>query len=102
LGALVAPKVRHHAAIVDPKALGELLRAIEGYQGQPGTLYALRLAAHTFQRPGEVRQMQWTEIDFDKAVWTIPAGRMKMREAHHVPLSKQSLSILRDIQALTG
>lgn len=102
LGALTAPKVKHHAAIVDPKALGELLRAIDAYQGQPATLYALRLAPHIFQRPGEVRQMQWSEVDFDNAVWAIPASRMKMREAHHVPLSKQSLSILRDVQALTG
>lgn len=102
MGALVPPKVKHHAAITDPKALGELLRAIESYQGQPASVYALRLAPHIFQRPGEVRQMEWTEIDFDKAVWTIPANRMKMREAHHVPLSTQSLTILRDMQALTG
>ncbi|MGK2227274.1 MAG: integrase [Devosia sp.] len=102
MGALVPPKVKHHAAITDPKALGELLRAIENYQGQPASVYALRLAPHIFQRPGEVRQMEWTEIDFDKAVWTIPANRMKMREAHHVPLSTQSLTILRDMQALTG
>ena len=94
--------MKHHAAITDPKALGELLRAIESYQGQPASVYALRLAPHIFQRPGEVRQMAWVEIDFDKAVWTIPAERMKMREAHHVPLSRQSLAILQDMQALTG
>ncbi|WP_407648161.1 tyrosine-type recombinase/integrase [Devosia rhodophyticola] len=58
MGALVPPKVRHHAAITDPNALGELLRAIESYQGQPASVYALRLAPHIFQRPGEVRQMQ--------------------------------------------
>jgi integrase len=102
LGALVPPKVTHHAAITDPKALGELLRAIEGYQGQPATVFALRLAPHIFQRPGEVRQMEWAEVDFDKAVWTVPAARMKMREAHHVPLSRQAVAILRDIYALTG
>ena len=102
LGALVPPKVRHHPAITDPKALGELLRAIDGYQGQPATVFALRLAPHIFQRPGEVRQMEWAEVDFDKAVWTIPAKRMKMREAHHVPLSQQAVAILRDIHALTG
>jgi len=102
LGALVAPKVRHHSAITSASALGELLRAIDGYRGQPATLYALKLMPHLFQRPGEVRKMEWSEVDFDKAVWTIPAGRMKMRETHHVPLSKQSLAILRDIQALTG
>lgn len=102
LGALVAPKVKHHAAITDPKALGELLRAMDSYQGQPATLYALRLTPHIFQRPGEVRQMEWSEIDFDRAVWTIPASRMKMREPHHVPLSEQALAILHDMQVLTG
>lgn len=102
LGALVPPKVKHHAAITDPKAVGELLRAIDGYQGQPTTLFALRLTPHIYQRPGEVRGMQWAEIDFDQAVWTIPAGRMKMREPHHVPLSKQALDLLREIQTLTG
>jgi integrase len=102
LGALTQPKVKHHAAITDPKKLGELLRAIDGYQGQPATLLALRLTPHIFQRPGEVRQMEWAEVDFDKAVWTIPAARMKMREAHHVPLSAQAVMILRDMQALTG
>ncbi|HEV2517042.1 MAG TPA: integrase arm-type DNA-binding domain-containing protein [Devosia sp.] len=102
LGALVPPNAKHHAAITEPKALGELLRAIDGYQGQPATLFALRLAPHIFQRPGEVRQMEWSEVDFDKAVWTIPATRMKMRQAHHVPLSSQALAILRDIHSLTG
>src|SRR5690606_2276761 len=90
-----------------PAGAGDLLgdlaqRTIDSYQGQPATLYALRLTPHIFQRPGEVRQMQWPEIDFDKAVWTIPASRMKMRAPHHVPLSEQALAILRDMQALTG
>ena len=102
LGALVPPKAKHHAAITDPKALGELLRAIDGYRGQPATLFALRLAPHVFQRPGEVRQMEWSEVDFERAVWTIPAQRMKMREVHTVPLSSQAIGILRDAQALTG
>lgn len=102
LGALTQPKVKHHAAITDPIKLGELLRAIDGYQGQPATVLALRLTPHIFQRPGEVRQMEWSEVDFEKAVWTIPAARMKMREPHHVPLSEQALAILRDMQSLTG
>jgi len=102
LGALVPPKAKHHAAITDPKALGELLRAIDGYRGQPATLFALRLAPHVFQRPGEVRQMEWSEVNFEKAVWTIPAHRMKMREAHTVPLSPQAVGILKDVQGLTG
>lgn len=101
-GALAAPVVKHYAAIVDPVALGELLRAIEGYSGEPVTLTALRLTPHVFQRPGEVRQMQWTELDLDKGVWTIPAARMKQRAAHSVPLSRQSVDILREMRGLTS
>lgn len=102
IGALTTPTVTHHAAITDPKRLGELLRAIEGYSGEPTTQIALRLTPHVFQRPGEVRQAEWTEIDFGKAVWTIPAKRMKMRADHHVPLSRQALALLHEIQAITG
>jgi integrase len=65
-------------------------------------LYALKLTPHLFQRPGEMRQMEWAEIDFKKAVWTIPAGKMKMREPHAVPLSRQSLEILSTMRGLSG
>ena len=101
-GALVSPAAKHHAAITDPTAFGGLLRAIEGYTGQPVTRLALRFTPHVFQRPGEIRQAEWTEIDFDKAVWTIPAERMKQRQPHRVPLSRQALAILRDAQELSG
>jgi integrase len=101
-GALVAPTVTHHAAIIDPVAFGGLLRAIDAYSGQPITTLALRFTAHVFQRPGEIRQAEWNEIDFDKAVWTIPAARMKQRQAHRVPLSLQAVAILREAQALCG
>ena len=101
-GALVSPVAKHHAAITDPVAFGGLLRAIEGYTGQPATCFALRFTAHVFQRPGEVRQAEWSEIDFDKAIWTIPAERMKQRVAHRVPLSEQALAILRETQAFSG
>ena len=101
-GALVAPVARHYAAITDRKKLGALLRAIDGYAGEPVTLAALRLTPHVFQRPGEVRQMQWAEVDFDAAVWTIPDFRMKQRLPHSVPLSSQAMAILREIQGLTG
>lgn len=101
-GALVAPTVTHHAAIIDPVAFGGLLRAIDVYSGQPITTLALRFTAHVFQRPGEIRQAEWIEIDFDKAVWTIPATRMKQRQAHRVPLSQQAIAILREAQGLTG
>jgi len=101
-GALKAPRNRHHAAITDPARMGELLRAIEGFSGQPVTHAALKLAPLVFVRPGELRQAEWAEIDLDEALWRIPAGRMKMKAAHLVPLSAQAVAILRELQALTG
>ena len=101
-GALAAPVAKHHAAITDAAAFGALLRSIEGYAGQPITKLALRFSAHAFQRPGEIRQAEWSEIDFDGAVWTIPAARMKQRQPHRVPLSSQGLAILREAQAISG
>lgn len=102
LGALISPTVKHFSAITDPVEFGALLRAIDGYQGDPAVMYALKLTPHVFQRPGEVRQMEWAEIDFDKAVWTIPLAKMKMRQPHSVPLSRQALSILTEMRALSG
>jgi len=99
-GALTVPQVRHHAAIVEPKKVGELLRAIEDYNGRPETLYALRLAPHVFLRPGELRQAKWSEIDFADKVWRVPAERMKMKQPHAVPLSRQVLFILQDLRSL--
>ncbi len=99
-GALTVPKVKHHAAIIEPKKVGELLRAIEDYQGRPETLHALRIAPHVFLRPGELRQAQWSEIDFADKVWRVPAERMKMKQPHAVPLSRQVLFILRDLRSL--
>jgi integrase len=99
-GALTVPRVKHHAAIVEPKKVGELLRAIEDYKGRPETLYALRLAPHVFLRPGELRQARWSEIDFADKVWRVPAERMKMKQPHAVPLSRQVLFILQDLRSL--
>lgn len=70
-GALTSPQVSHYATITDPNEVGELLRAIDGYDGQPATHAALRLAPHVFVRPGELRTAEWTEIDLDKAVWRL-------------------------------
>jgi len=94
--------VQHHASVTDPKAVGGLLRAIDGFTGAFGTRCALRLAALAFVRPGELRHAEWTEFDFEKAEWRIPAGKMKMKEQHIVPLSDQAVGILREIQPLTG
>lgn len=101
-GALTSPKVRHHAAIIDPKGVGALLRAIDGFEGHPTTRWALQLAPHVFVRPGELRQAEWAEIDLDAAIWRIPSSRMKMKREHVVPLSAQSVAILRDAAALTA
>lgn len=99
-GALIVPKTVHRAAIVEPKQVGPLLRAIEGYDGSPLVRHALRLLPHLFVRPGELRLAEWSEFDFDRHLWTIPAARTKMRRAHRVPLSRQSRTILSDLQAL--
>ncbi|MEL1249077.1 tyrosine-type recombinase/integrase [Aurantiacibacter gilvus] len=101
-GALVAPTVKHHSAILEPEAVGELLRAIDGYSGQPLTLLALQLTPHVFVRPGELRRAEWQEFDLDKAIWTIPAEKMKMRDPHVVPLSKQSIALLESAKAISA
>lgn len=98
----VSPTQTHRAAITDPKAIAELLRAMDDYQGTFVTKCALRLAPLVFVRPGELRKAEWTEIDLDKAEWNIPAERMKMREPHLVPLSAQAVAILRELHPLTG
>jgi integrase len=101
-GALVAPKSKHRAAITDPAELGAFLRVLDGFDGQPETLAALRLLPLVFTRPGELRLAEWAEFDLEKAVWTIPASRTKMRREHEVPLCRQALAILSDLKAITG
>lgn len=102
IGALTTPRVKHFPAITDSVTFGALLRAIEDYQGDPAVMHALKLTPHVFQRPGEIRHMEWTEVDFGKAVWIIPEGKMKMRQPHSVPLSRQSLAILTNMRSLSG
>ncbi len=101
-GALPSPTKKHRAAITDPKAIAELLRAIDSYQGYFVTKCALRLAPLFFVRPGELRKAEWTEIDLEKAEWNIPAERMKMRDPHLVPLATQAVEILTELHGLTG
>ncbi|HKR16614.1 tyrosine-type recombinase/integrase [Rhizorhapis sp.] len=101
-GALIAPKPKHHGAIIESVKVGELLRAIDGYTGHYITLYALKLAPHLFVRPGELRFAEWAEIDLDAAVWAIPSSRMKMRRPHHVPLSRQAVELFRGLRELAG
>jgi integrase len=80
-GAIAAPVVKNRSAIVEPRAFGDLLRAIAAYQGAPETVSALELLALTFVRPGELRSAEWSEFDLDGALSSIPAEKMKMRPA---------------------
>lgn len=101
-GALPPANPRHHASIQDPKAIGALLRAIDGYNGSTVTKCALKLAPLVFVRPGELRGARWPEFDLDNAEWRIPAERMKMRVQHIVPLSAQAVAALRELHVVTG
>jgi integrase len=101
-GAITVPKTKHHAAITSAKEFGELLRRIEDCSGYTVTKLALRIAPHVFVRPGELRKAEWSEFDFDRSVWSIPAEKMKMRWPHQVPLSSQVLALLDELRPLTG
>jgi integrase len=96
------PEKQHHASVKDPKSVGKLLRAIDGYEGSFITKSALRLAPLVFVRPGELRNGEWSEFDLDAAEWRIPGERMKMGQQHIVPLSRQAVAILRELRPLTG
>lgn len=103
--ALPSAKTKHFAAITAPDALGELLLAIEGYSGTPEVGAALKLAPLLVVRPGELRQMEWAELDLDAeggALWCIPADRMKSRQPHIVPLAGQATEILDSLRAVSG
>ena len=101
-GALAPVKPGHHAAVTEPKAFGALLRAIDGYAGEPVSCAALKLLPLVFVRPGELRLAEWAELDLDGATWTIPGRRMKTGTDHIVPLSTQAVAILRALHPLTG
>lgn len=101
-GALTSPKVQHRAAVTEPKAIGALLRAIDGFEGQPTTLAALKLAPLVFVRPGELRKAEWSEFNVEIAEWRIPEAKMKMRRSHRVPLARQTIAILKDLREFTG
>lgn len=101
-GALSAIPESHFAAITEPKQAGELMRSIFDYTGHPCTVVALKLSPLVFVRPGELRTAEWAEIDLDTAEWRIPASKMKMKVDHLVPLSAQSVELLRSVQPITG
>jgi integrase len=93
---------RHMAAVTDPKELAPLLRAMDSYQGSFVAQCALKLLPLFFCRPGELRHLEWSEIDFQAGQITIPGNKMKMKADHIIPLSSQSISILQEIHPLTG
>lgn len=97
-GALVTPKVVHRAAVTTPKEAGALMRSLEDYDGHPIIRVALRLLPHVFVRPGELRHAEWKEFDFEREVWTIPDHKMKMGRPHAVPLSRQAIAIIRELE----
>ena len=97
-GLLEAPIVEHHASITDPAKVGALLRAIDGYTGRVATVCALRLTPLLFVRPGELRQAEWANIDLEQAQWRIPRTIMKMDVQHIVPLSRQAMSVLKELK----
>ncbi len=101
-GALVVPRTTHHAALLEPKDVGDLLRAIDAYSGHKVTRLAMQVAPHVMSRPGELRMALWSEFDLEEAVWKVPAERMKMRRPHMVPLSQQVLGYLDELRPLTG
>lgn len=110
-GAIPRPRVKHMATILDPEQVGILMAAIDEYPGSPVTRCALQLTAHVFLRSKEIRFAEWSEIDFENQEWRIPLAKMKGRKRdkeasptalHIVPLATQVISILREVQALTG
>ena len=108
-GALKPVATKHMAAVLEPAAAGDLMRAIAAYQGQPSTRAALELSALVFQRPGNIRALEWAWIDLEGAMIAIPAADMKRTKAgkmngrpHFVPLAPRAVEILGDLQPLTG
>lgn len=101
-GILTKVSVVHRAALTKPADVGALMRAIAGYQGSYAVRAALELGARLFVRPGELRRAEWSEFDLDGAEWRIPASKMKMRESHIVPLSRQAVVALKSLHPLTG
>ena len=100
--ALAAVPAAHYAATTGPKQVAELLRSIYVYTGYPYATAALKLAPMLFQRPGELRSMERTEIDLDGTEWRIPGHKMKMKNDHIVPLAAQAVELLRGLRIMTG
>jgi len=101
-GAIRPRNVTHRAAVTEPKKVAQLLRAIDGYEGYFPIICALKLGPLVFVRPTELRAAEWSEFDFEAGEWRIPATRMKMKQIHIVPLSRQAVKILKELQEFSG
>lgn len=100
--ALKTPNENHRAALTDSKEVGALLRSIEGYRGEPQTIVALQIMPYLAARPGNIRAMEWKELDFERKEWIIPAEKMKMKVKHIIPLPDEVIELLKDLFHLTG
>lgn len=100
-GALKTVSTNHHSALVHPQEVADLMRAIHAYQATPSVMLAIRLAPYIFCRPGELRKLEWSEINFDEARIEIPASKMKLNEPHIIPLSTQALAILTEARGMS-
>ena len=100
-GALTKVVKKNYAAVTDPKQAGAMMRAIYAYSGHQQVMVALKLSAMLFVRPGELRSMEWAELDLDASEWRIPGSKMKMKVDHLVPLSTQALALLQSMKPLT-
>lgn len=101
-GAIATRSTKHHASVTEPKKVGEILRMFDAFHGTKSVEVALDIAPKVFTRPGELRKMKWNDLDLDAGIWSIPSGNMKMRRNHLVPLSRQVVQKIREIQPVTG
>ena len=100
--ALTQPTKSHFKSITEPAEVGPLIAAINNYQATPVVMAALKLTPLLFCRPGELRHLEWTEVNFAEARIEIPASKMKMSEPHIIPLASQAIAILEELQPITG
>lgn len=100
--ALRPDRAQSYPTITDPKGIGRLLREIDEYKGHPSIVYFLKILPYVFTRPSELRLAEWSEFNFDDAMWRIPASRMKMRREHSVPLSRQVIAFLGELKEFSG
>jgi integrase len=101
-GALAQPTKTHFKSITDPAEVGPLISAVNNYQATPVVMAALRLTPLLFCRPGELRHLEWQEVNFDEARIELPASKMKTKEPHIIPLATQAMEILKELQLITG